>query len=99
MAATEYAIDLSAMRQSGDFIVRRAAIEDLDLLVPLFDAYRQFYRKTPDAALARQFLQERLERDESIIFLAMDSKGTAAWLYTALSKLLFGLGRADFHFE
>ena len=42
-----------------DVTVRQATISDLDLSVPLFDAYRQFYGKPGDAALAWQFLQER----------------------------------------
>lgn len=63
------------MHGPADFIVRRATIEDLDLLVPLFDAYRQFYRKTSDIALARKFLLERFERQESIVYLAIQSNG------------------------
>jgi ribosomal protein S18 acetylase RimI-like enzyme len=81
------------MRQPGDLIVRGATTEDLDLLVPLFDAYRQFYRKMPDAALARQFLLERFERNESIIFLAGDSTGTAlgfTQLYPSFSSASAG---------
>lgn len=47
-----------------------ATIEDLDALTPLFDAYRVFYRQRSDTQRARVFLMNRLERDESIIFLA-----------------------------
>jgi len=43
---------------------------DLPQLVPLFDAYRQFYRQPSDPARAERFLRERLERGESVIFLA-----------------------------
>ena len=59
-------------------IVRQATIADLDLLVPMFDAYRQFYRKPPDRDLARRFLSERLQHDESIIFIAFQENGAAA---------------------
>ena len=51
--------------------VRLASIEDLDALVPLFDAYRQFYRQPSDPDGARRFLAERFEKHESIIFLAL----------------------------
>lgn len=51
--------------------VRRAGPADLDLLVPLFDAYRQFYQQPSDLTLARRFLGERLGRNESVIFLAL----------------------------
>jgi GNAT superfamily N-acetyltransferase len=51
-------------------IVRQAGPADVDLVAPLFDAYRQFYRQPSDLALAREFLAERLDRQESVIFLA-----------------------------
>lgn len=50
--------------------VRRAGVEDLDLVVPLFDKYRQFYGRPADMGLARTFLADRLERKDSVIFLA-----------------------------
>ena len=49
---------------------RRASVADLDALVPLFDGYRCFYRQPSDPALARDFLEARLARGESIVFLA-----------------------------
>ncbi|MEP6688509.1 MAG: GNAT family N-acetyltransferase [Gemmatimonadales bacterium] len=50
-------------------VVRQAGPGDVDLVAPLFDAYRQFYRQPPDLALARTFLAERLARAESVVFL------------------------------
>jgi GNAT superfamily N-acetyltransferase len=50
---------------------------DLDLVAPLFDAYRQFYRKPADLALARQFLLERFQHHESILFVAIGEGGVA----------------------
>ena len=61
-----------------NIFVRRAMLADLELIAPLFDAYRQFYQQTPDLALAREFLRERLEHDQSVIFLALRPDGTAA---------------------
>jgi GNAT superfamily N-acetyltransferase len=52
--------------------VRRATLEDLDILVPLFDQYRQFYRQPSDSDGAHRFLRERLERSQSVILLAFD---------------------------
>ena len=49
---------------------RQAGIADIDALAPLFDAYRQFYGKDPDLAIARAFLLERLQRGESVIFVS-----------------------------
>ena len=57
--------------------IRRAILEDLDLLVPLFDSYRQFYEQPPDPVLAREFLSARLQRGESVVLLAFDADGRA----------------------
>lgn len=56
-------------------IIRHATIFDLDLVVPMFDAYRQFYRQPSDPELARQFLRERLQHGQSIIILALREDG------------------------
>ena len=56
--------------------IRPAQLADLDLLVPLFDGYRQFYRQPSNPALARDFLSERMARHESEILLALDDTGS-----------------------
>ena len=53
-------------------LVRRATTSDLGLLTPLFDDYRQFYRKPSNMVLSRSYLADRLGREESIVFLATD---------------------------
>jgi len=55
---------------SPSIAVRRATTADAEQLGRLFDLYRQFYEQPADAALARRFVGERLERGESIVFLA-----------------------------
>ena len=50
--------------------VRQAGTPDTEVVAPLFDAYRQFYEQPADRALARAFIAERLERGDSVIFLA-----------------------------
>lgn len=57
-------------------IVQKAGVEHIDALVPLFDAYRQFYRRPSAPDDARAFLLERIEREQSVVFLAFE--GTAA---------------------
>lgn len=49
---------------------RLATISDLDAIAPLFDAYRQFYKQAPDLPLARRFIHERMQRNESVVFIA-----------------------------
>jgi GNAT superfamily N-acetyltransferase len=50
--------------------IRRAAEADVDALVPLFDAYRQFYAQPSDLRRARDWLQARMQHNESIVLLA-----------------------------
>lgn len=57
--------------------IHQASLADLENIVPLFDGYRQFYGQASDLECARQFLRERLEREESIIFAAVNEEGSA----------------------
>jgi len=50
-----------------------ATIENIDQLVPLFDKYRIFYKQSSDPEAARKFLIERLNKKESVIFIAVDT--------------------------
>ena len=54
--------------------IHRAQAIDADLIAPLFDAYRQFYKAPSNTEASRQFIFERLTNDESVIFLAMDGE-------------------------
>ncbi|WP_241158479.1 GNAT family N-acetyltransferase [Cohnella candidum] len=54
--------------------VLRVTLNELDQAVPLFDRYRQFYGQPSDQAAARGFLSERLQRQESAIYLAVDEE-------------------------
>jgi ribosomal protein S18 acetylase RimI-like enzyme len=56
--------------RNEELLIVRAARKDLEDLVALFDGYRQFYGQRSDPAAARSFLGERLERDESVIYVA-----------------------------
>jgi ribosomal protein S18 acetylase RimI-like enzyme len=56
--------------------IRYATIHDLDVIVPLFDAYRGFYGRPSDPARARAFLAERFQHHESVILLAVGTGGT-----------------------
>ncbi len=58
-------------------MIRQANVNDLDLIAPMFDAYRQFYKQSPDLELAWAFLLERFQHNESVIFLALDLNGDA----------------------
>jgi len=63
-------------------VVRQATVRDLEILTPLFDAYRQFYRMASDPARAASFLLERFEHNQSVVFLAFE--GSTATGFTLL---------------
>lgn len=50
--------------------IRKATIEDLKSLAKLFDGYRVFYNQKSDLIAAEKFLKDRMENEESIIFIA-----------------------------
>lgn len=52
-----------------------AGLDHLDILVPLFEGYRAFYRQPANFEGARTFLCDRISQQESIIFLALDQDG------------------------
>ena len=60
-------------KNHGAAIVRATA-QHVELLTPMFDGYRQFYKQPSDIGQARRFLRERLERDESVVFLAIEDE-------------------------
>ena len=70
--------------------VVRAASTDLDDLAPLFDGYRQFYGQRSNEVASRAFLSDRIERGESVIYLAYTAPGEAAGftqLYPSFSSV------------
>lgn len=69
--------------------IRRATIADLDAVAPLFDAYRRFYAQPGDLPRARDFLHDRLQRNESVLLLAGLDGRTAGFtqLYPMFSSV------------
>jgi ribosomal protein S18 acetylase RimI-like enzyme len=50
-------------------IIKRAEAQDLKQLTILFDEYRQFYGSSSDLELSYQFLKQRFENEQSVIFI------------------------------
>lgn len=50
------------------FQIKKATLSDANAVAQLFDAYRVFYKKASDIALAQEFISERLENEQSVIF-------------------------------
>jgi GNAT superfamily N-acetyltransferase len=63
--------------QDGSMEVVEADGGQVELVAPLFDAYRQFYQQPPDRDAARAFLAQRLARGESRVLLALLVEGGA----------------------
>jgi GNAT superfamily N-acetyltransferase len=52
--------------------VEQATINHLESLAILFDQYRVFYEKQSDVTAAKEFLRQRIEANESVIFVSFD---------------------------
>ncbi|MFT5231125.1 MAG: GNAT superfamily N-acetyltransferase [Candidatus Azotimanducaceae bacterium] len=57
--------------------VIKATASHLEQLAPLFDEYRQFYKKPSDLEGAEAFLKARFDKQESTIFIALDTENKA----------------------
>ncbi len=58
-----------------EIVIERATIDDVTEIAKLFNAYRVFYEQPDDLALATDFLTERINNSESVIFYAKDVVG------------------------
>ena len=56
----------------ASYKVRQATMIDLEEVAELFDLYRIFYEQNSDINGAKQFLFERIENNESFIFIVED---------------------------
>lgn len=52
------------------FAIKKASVENVKIIAPLFDAYRVFYEHESNIDAAVAFLYERLSKNESTIFIA-----------------------------
>jgi GNAT superfamily N-acetyltransferase len=54
-------------------IIRKAILSDVHGLAVLFNMYRMFYRKPTDIEAAKIFLAERINNNESVIFICEEN--------------------------
>jgi GNAT superfamily N-acetyltransferase len=70
--------------------VSRVDATHIDKIASLFDAYRGFYGQPSNLPQSRDFIAERIDRDESVIFFASDLSGIAlgfVQLYPTFSSI------------
>ena len=72
--------------------IRQAALVDLDALSVLFDGYRQFYGRDSNLPAAKQFLSDRFNHAESVLFIAHDGSNPVGFtqLYPSFSSVSLG---------
>lgn len=63
-------VSILKSKEGEDMQIEQVTGNTIHSVVPLFDAYRQFYKQQGDEQAARRFLEERVLNEESIIFLA-----------------------------
>ncbi len=80
---------IEEMWRQKPIYIKQADVEKIEELSHLFDLYRQFYGQTSDQNGAKAFLKERLEKDESVIFFAVDRQGSLGFvqLYPSFSSI------------
>jgi len=61
--------------QRDPTVITQANLDDLEQVAVLFDLYRQFYEEEADLDLARQYIEQRMQTQSSVIFIAWDKAG------------------------
>ncbi|MFJ7678934.1 GNAT family N-acetyltransferase [Peribacillus sp. NPDC097198] len=70
-------------------VIKKATMAELDSLSELFDSYRVFYEQPSNLEGAQHFLRERLEHEESVVFIARDGNDSLGFvqLYPSFSSI------------
>ncbi|WP_183561346.1 GNAT family N-acetyltransferase [Paenibacillus endophyticus] len=64
--------------------ISRATIKDVEQLATLFNEYRIFYKQLSDVLRAQQFLADRIQLEQSIIFKAIKPESSKMIAFTQL---------------
>lgn len=70
-------------------IIRKINLKEVDLVVDLFNKYRIFYEQKSDITVAKNYLYDRLENSECVIFIAILAETPIAFtlLYPKFSSV------------
>ncbi|MEE1946594.1 GNAT family N-acetyltransferase [Pedobacter sp. KR3-3] len=58
----------------NNIVIKQIDQTEANLVVGLFNQYRIFYKQFSDIGMAQAFINERLQNNESIIFVALDAE-------------------------
>lgn len=69
--------------------IEKATLKNLESLAELFDLYRVFYEQRSDLEGAIEFIKERLNKEESVVFIALDENNPIGFvqLYPSFSSV------------
>jgi ribosomal protein S18 acetylase RimI-like enzyme len=56
----------------NNITIKQIGLTESHLIAGLFNQYRMFYKQFSDIGMAKAFIDERLQHNDSIIFLAVD---------------------------
>lgn len=70
-------------------VIQKATVKDISIIAPLFNSYRVFYKQESNLVAATEFLTERLNQNQSYIFIAfIDNKAVGfTQLFTSFSSV------------
>lgn len=75
--------------------ISKASLQDIDVITPLFDAYRVFYEQDSNEQAAKEYLTARIENEESTIFIARVQEEAAG--FTQIYPLFSSVSMQQMH--
>lgn len=71
--------------------IKQATVGDAAHIIPLFNAYRMFYGQHSNISAADEFITQRLQNNQSVIFIAFTAGGKAVG-FTQLYPIYSSVG-------
>ncbi|WP_164214355.1 GNAT family N-acetyltransferase [Virgibacillus sp. YIM 98842] len=62
------------MMNNENIILQKADLDQIELVADLFDKYRVFYKQSSNVEEGKKFIRERMENQQSVIFLAIEKQ-------------------------
>ncbi|WP_163527196.1 GNAT family N-acetyltransferase [Halobacillus ihumii] len=62
------------MTNDENIVLIKADLDQIDLVAELFDKYRVFYEQPSNVEEGKKFIRERMEHQQSVIFLAIEKQ-------------------------